>query len=76
MIGKNRQILLSVIVLTVGINYKSEFAIINDDLSYHKVCARWARQQLREEQRHNNEFGPVARNCHKRNKGPSLQTMP
>jgi hypothetical protein len=42
MIKENRQIMLSVTALTVGIYYKSAFAIIHDDLSYHKVGARWA----------------------------------
>jgi hypothetical protein len=41
MIKENRQIMLSVIALTVGISYKSAFAIIHDDLGYHKACARW-----------------------------------
>jgi len=49
MIKENRQIMLSVVALTMGISYNSAFTIIQDDLGYHKVCARWVHHWLKEE---------------------------
>jgi hypothetical protein len=40
LIKESKQITVSEIGLTMGISYRSAFALIHDHLGYHKVCAR------------------------------------
>jgi hypothetical protein len=49
LIKGNRRITAREIALTVGISYRSTFAIEHHDLSYHKVCARWVPRQSSED---------------------------
>ena len=51
LIKEDRWIIVSEIVLTVGISYGSAFAIIHNNLGYHKICARCVPQQLMENHR-------------------------
>jgi hypothetical protein len=49
LIKENRQITVREIALNMGISYRSALAIVYNDLSYHKICARWVPPQLTEE---------------------------
>jgi hypothetical protein len=42
---------VSEITLPVGISYGSAFVIVQVDLGYHKICARYVTRQLTEENR-------------------------
>ena len=51
LIKENRWIMVSDIAVTVGIRYGSACVIILNNLSYHKICARWVPQHLMEDHR-------------------------
>ena len=51
LVKENRWIMVSDIAVILGIQYGSECVIIFNNLSYHKVCARWVPQHLMEDHR-------------------------